>query len=67
MDNFQLHTCQTHNQHCEQLQGLLHDHVTTYELQNNSILNSSKFFYVVDSLVPDVMHDILEDMKLKNY
>ena len=25
----------------------------------DSILNSSKFFHIVDSLVPDVMHDIL--------
>ena len=34
-------------------------YVTTYRLQNDSILNS-KFFHVVDGLVPDVMHDILE-------
>ena len=26
----------------------------------DSILNSSKFFHIVDGLVPDVMHDILE-------
>ena len=55
MDDFQL---QTHNHHCEQLQRPLHDLVTmTYGLQNDSILNSSN---VIDGLVPDVMHDILE-------
>ena len=26
----------------------------------DSLLNSSKFFHIVDGLVPDVMHDILE-------
>ena len=61
VDDFQLRTRETHKQHCEQLQGPLHDHVTTtYGLQNDSILNSSKFFHVVDGLVPDIMHDILE-------
>jgi len=34
--------------------------MTTYGLQRDSILNSSKFFHIVDRLVPDVMHDILE-------
>lgn len=26
----------------------------------DSILNTSQYFYVVDGLVPDIMHDILE-------
>ena len=61
MDDFQLRTRQIHKHHCEQLQGPLHDHITTtYGLQNDSILNSSKFFHVIDGLIPDVMHDILE-------
>ena len=43
------------------MQGPLHDHVTTtYGLQDDSILNSSKFFHVTEGLVPDIMHDILE-------
>ena len=33
---------------------------TTYGLQRNSILNSSKYFHIIDGLAPDVMHDILE-------
>ena len=48
-------------QHCDQLKGPLYDYVTTtYGLIRDSILNSSKFFHVVDGLVPDVIHDILE-------
>ena len=39
----------------------MYDHVTTtYELTRDSILNTSKFFHIVDGLVPDVMHDILK-------
>ena len=58
---FQLRTRETHKQHCDQLKGPLYNHVTTtYGLTRDSILNSSKFFHIVDGLVPDVMHDILE-------
>ena len=43
------------------MKGPLRDHVaTTYGLTKDSILNTSKFFHIVDGLVPDVMHDILE-------
>ena len=39
----------------------LHDHITTtYGLHRNSILNTSKYFHIVDGLAPDIMHDILE-------
>ena len=38
-----------------------HDHIaTTYGLHRNSILNSTRFFHIVDGLAPDIMHDILE-------
>lgn len=41
--------------------GLLHDHIaTTYGISCNSILNTSNFFHVVDGIIPDIMHDILE-------
>jgi hypothetical protein len=37
------------------------DHVaTTYGLQRDSILNTSKFFHVTEGLPMDIMHDILE-------
>jgi len=43
------------------LHGPLHDHITTtYGLPRNSILNTSKFFHIVNGLAPDKMHDVLE-------
>ena len=33
---------------------------TTYGLQRESILNSSKYFHVTEGLSPDIRHDILE-------
>ena len=52
---------ETHKQHCEKLKDLLYNHVTTtYGLTRDSILKSSKFFHILDGLVPDGMHDILE-------
>ena len=43
------------------MEGPLYDHFTTiYGLTRDLILNTSKFFHIVDGLVPDVMHDILE-------
>lgn len=35
---------------------LLHN----YGVTENSVLNSSRYFHVVDGLAPDIMHDILE-------
>lgn len=50
-----------HTSHCTHLEGPLHDHfATTYGVSCKSILNESQFFHVVDSLIPDIMHDILE-------
>ena len=47
--------------HCQQLNGPLHEHIsTTYGVTKDSIPNSSRFFHVCDGLVPDIMHDILE-------
>lgn len=43
------------------MDGPLQNHIaTTYGITNNSILNSSRYFHVVDGLGPDIMHDILE-------
>lgn len=59
--SFQLRTKETHSAHCEGLGGVLHDHIaTTYGLVRDSILNSTKYFHIVDGLVPDIMHDLLE-------
>lgn len=50
-----------HSAQCVNLRGSLYDHFsTTYGLTCNSILNHSKFFHVVDGMIPDIMHDILE-------
>ena len=39
----------------------LRDHyATTYGVVQNSCLNSSRYFHVVDGMSPDIMHDILE-------
>ena len=51
----------THTSHCAHLEGPLHDHfATTYGISCKSILNESRFFHVVDGMIPDIMHDILE-------
>ena len=51
----------THATHCADLDGPLHDHAaTTYGVSCDSILNTSAYFHVVDGMVPDIMHDILE-------
>ena len=45
----------------------MHNHVAvTYGVTRKSILNTSRYFHVVDGLVPDIMHDVLEGaMQLK--
>ena len=43
------------------LSGPLHEYnSTTYGLQCDSPLNKSKYFHVANSLVPDIIHDVLE-------
>lgn len=43
------------------LNGPLHDHIaTTYGITGKSVLNDLRYFHVVNGLVPDIMHDILE-------
>ena len=50
-----------HVSHCEDLGGALHSHIaTTYGLVRDSILNSTRYFHIVEGLVPDIMHDLLE-------
>ena len=52
---------ETHAHHCSGLGGPLHEHFsTTYGVVSNSVLNSSRYFHVVDGTPPDIMHDILE-------
>lgn len=51
----------THESHIRDLTGPLHSHISaTYGIVEESILNSCRYFHVVDGLVPDIMHDILE-------
>lgn len=58
---FTLRTRAIHDCHVSSLNGPLASHsATTYGVMFNSVLNSSRFFHVVDGLVPDIMHDILE-------
>ena len=59
--DFQLRIRATHTSHCTDLGGTLHNHIaTTYGLTRNCTLNSCRYFHVVDGLVPDIMHDLLE-------
>lgn len=56
-----MRTREIHASHCSSLDGPLHDHIaTTFGVTGNSSLNTSRFFHVVDGIVPDIMHDILE-------
>ena len=58
---FKLRTSETHAFHCSSLNGPLHEHAaTTFGVISDSILNISRFFHVVDGIIPDIMHDILE-------
>ena len=60
-ESFQPRTRQTHALHCQDLGGPLHEHIaTTYGVQRDAILNTSKYFHVTEGLTPDIMHDILE-------
>jgi len=48
---------ETHEAHCMDLDGPLHNHLaTTYGLNFDSVLNSSRYFHVVDGVIPDIMH-----------
>lgn len=52
-----------HDKHCEEIQSgnVLQQHnATTNGVERSSILNTSKYFHVVDGMPPDIMHDILE-------
>ena len=58
---FQPRTRETHAAQCSSLDGPLHDHyATTFGINRNSVLNTSRYFHVTEGLVPDVMHDVLE-------
>lgn len=60
-DDLQLRTEEIYNAHCEGLDGPLGSHIaTTYGVANKSVLNDCQYFHVVNGLVPDIMHDILE-------
>lgn len=48
---------ETHKGHLTYLDGLMHNHLaTTYGLSFDSVLNSSRYFHVVDGMIPDIMH-----------
>lgn len=60
-EEFALRTRTTHNMHCKGLTGAAKEHMATaYGVSSNSILNSSRYFHVVDGLCADIMHDVLE-------
>ena len=60
-DAFQLRTKEAHADHCADLSGPLHSHIAkTYGVTNNAVLNSCSYFHVINGIVPDIMHDILE-------
>ena len=63
--HLQLRTCEIYSAHVADLNGPLHDHIaTTYGVSRNSILNNLTYFHIVNGLVPDIMHNILEGMLL---
>jgi hypothetical protein len=60
-ESFKSQTRDAHKKHVEALTGPYPGHIaTTYGVVQDSILNSSSYFHVVDGLVPDVLHDLLE-------
>lgn len=60
--NFLLRNKTTHQQHCELVEGDPSGAASKeHGINRNSILNELMYFHVCDgSLLPDVMHDILE-------
>lgn len=60
--NLQLRTRTTYASHVADLNDAsLRKHIaTTYGITNDSILNNSRYFHVVEGIVPDIMHDMLE-------
>ena len=60
-EDFLPRTRETHARHIKGLDGPLHNHTaTTYGINFDSLLNSSRYFHVTDGLVMDIMHDVLE-------
>lgn len=60
-ESFTARTQEAHKHYVAALNGPNPGHIaTTYGVVRDSILNSSAYFHVVDGLVPDVMHDMLE-------
>lgn len=60
-EQFQLRTRAGYAAHCDGLEGPLRNHIaTTFGVTRNALLNSCRYFHVLDGLVPDVMHDLLE-------
>lgn len=61
--HFQHRTRETHKSHCSSLEVSLHEHIaTTYGLWRDAVLNELEWFHVTEGLVPDVIHDLLEDV-----
>ena len=56
-----MRTVESHTQYCSALGDTLGSHIaTTYGVSRNSILNSLRYFHIIDGLPPDIMHDVLE-------
>ena len=52
---------ENHRRQCSALGNVLDSHIaTTYGVCRDSILNSLRYFHVIDGLPPDIMHDVLE-------
>lgn len=60
--SFQLRTKDGHEAHCTSIEGdTSGESFKEYGINRNSVLNKLKHFHVCDgSLLPDIMHDVLE-------
>lgn len=60
-EDFKRRTRETHAEHIAGLHGPLRDHIaTTFGVSRDAILNTCRYFHILNGLVPDIMHDILE-------
>lgn len=60
-EQLQRRTRATHASHVADLHGPLRSHIAIrYGVVGHSVLNECRFFHIVDGLVPDIMHDMLE-------
>jgi hypothetical protein len=56
-----IRTKESYQYQCQTLEGpSAQYHSTTFGIIRKSVLHKSKYFHIVDGLVPDVMHNVLE-------